>query len=44
MGLLFLNSDGSCILKILAILSLSGNMFVFITWFINRANHLMMAV
>ena len=47
MGLLFLNSDGSSFLKIgltLAILSLSGNMFVFIIWFINRANHLMMAV
>ena len=46
MGLYFLNSDGSSFLKIgitLAILSLSGNMPVFITWLINRVNGLMMA-
>ena len=46
MGVLFLNSDGSSFLKIgitLAMLSLSGNMPVFITCCINRINDLMMA-
>ena len=46
MGLSFLNSDESSFLKIgltLAILGLSGNIPVFITWFINRVNDLMMA-
>ena len=42
----FLNSDGSPFLKIgitLTSLSLSVNMPVFITWFINMVNDLMMA-
>ena len=46
MGLLFLNGDRSSFLKVritLAMLSLSGNMHVFITWLINRVNDLMLA-
>ena len=45
MGLYFLNSDESSVLKIgitLAIFNLSGNKPAFITWFINRVNDLMM--
>ena len=41
MGLQFLNSDESSFVKIgitLANLSLSGNVPIFITWFINRDN------
>ena len=44
---LFINCDGSPFLKIgiiLAILSLSVNMPVFINWFINMVNYLMISV